>query len=154
MQRSNHSEILGDIPADITKLMMDITRIRSMEGIRRINYPKDYSRMEDIARLASVKYSNEIEGIVTSDERIREIVLRGGAPKDHSEEEIAGYRNALDLIHRESDRLGFNRDTILNLHSLLKTKGSNGSITNCVETNSHTRHIFSHFGFRLGNSGN
>lgn len=125
MHRFDYSEILGDIPADITKLMMDITRIRSMEGIRRINYPKDYSRMEDIARLASVKYSNEIEGIVTSDERIREIVLRSGAPKDHSEEEIAGYRNALDLIHRESDRLGFNRDTILNLHSLLKTKGSN-----------------------------
>ena len=96
-----------------------------MEGIRRSNYPKDYSRMENIARLASVKYSNEIEGIVTSDERIQEIVMRGGTPKDHSEEEIAGYRDALDLIHRESDRLRFDKDTILDLHSLLKTKESN-----------------------------
>ena len=125
MHRFDYSEILGDIPSDITKLMMDITKIRSMEGIRRSNYPKDYSRMEDIARLASVKYSNEIEGIVTSDERIQEIVMRGGTPKDHSEEEIAGYRDALDLIHRESDRLRFDKDTILDLHSLLKTKESN-----------------------------
>ena len=125
MHRFDYSEILGDIPSDITKLMMDITKIRSMEGIRRSNYPKDYSRMEDIARLASVKYSNEIEGIVTSDERIQEIVMRGGTPKDHSEEEIVGYRDALDLIHRESDRLRFDKDTILDLHSLLKTKESN-----------------------------
>ena len=124
MHRFDYSEILGDIPADITKLMMDITRIRSMEGIRRANYPKDYSSMEGIARLASIKYSNEIEGIVTSDERIREIVMRGGTPKNHSEEEIAGYRDALDLIHNESDRLGFDRNTILDLHTLLRTKES------------------------------
>ena len=124
MHRFDYSEILGDIPADIVKVMMDISSIRSVEGIRRASYPKDYSRMESIARLASVKFSNEIEGIVTSDERIREIVERGGAPKNHSEEEIAGYRDALDLIHREYGRLDFDNDTILDLHSLLRTKES------------------------------
>lgn len=122
MHRFDYSEILGDIPADIAKLMVDITRIRSMEELRRRTYPSDYSNMEGIARLASVKFSNEIEGIVTSDERIREIVLRGGAPNNHSEEEIAGYRDALDLIHRENSRMPFDDSTVLDLHSMLRTK--------------------------------
>ena len=125
MHRFDYSEILGDIPADITKLMMDITRIRALEGVRHAAYKKDYQAMESIAKLASVKYSNEIEGIVTSNERIEELVLRGGAPKNHSEEEIAGYRDALNLIHNNPGKMGLDRDTVLDLHSLLNTKGSN-----------------------------
>lgn len=124
MHRFDYSEILGDIPQDIAKMLADIAGIRSLECIRRAKYPKDYARMEGIAKLASVKYSNEIEGIVTSDERIRDIVMRGGTPNNHSEEEIAGYRDALNLIHTETESLGFNRDTILNLHSMLRTKRS------------------------------
>ena len=124
MHRFDYSEILGDIPVDISRLMMEITKIRSMEGVRRRNYPKDYTAMEGIARLASVKFSNEIEGIITSDERIKEIVQRGGVPKNHPENEIAGYRDALDLIHTETERVDFNNDTILDLHSLLRTKES------------------------------
>ena len=82
----DYSEILGSIPQDIARMMSEIAGIRSLEGVRRINYPKDYARMESIARLASIKYSNEIEGIATSDERLEEIIIRGGAPRNHSEE--------------------------------------------------------------------
>lgn len=124
MHGFDYSEILGDIPADIADLMMEITRIRSMEGVRRRAYPKDYSAMEGIARLASVKYSNKIEGIVSTDERIREIVQRGGVPMTHPEREIAGYRDALDLIHSDSASIMFDRETVLNLHSMLNAKGS------------------------------
>lgn len=124
MHRFDYSEILGDIPQDITRMMVDIARIRSMEGIRRMNYPKDYRAMENIAKLASVKYSNEIEGIVTTDERMREIVLRGGTPLNHPEAEISGYRDALNLIHTDAGSLNFDHETILNLHSMIGTKGS------------------------------
>jgi len=124
MHRFDYSEILGDLPQDITKMLTDITRIRTMEGVRRMNYPKDYIRIESIAKLASVKYSNEIEGIVTTDERIEEIVLRGGTPRNHSEEEISGYKDALDLIHSQHENIEFNRDTILKLHTMIHTKGS------------------------------
>ena len=103
---------------------MEITRIRSQESVRRSNYPKDYLRMENLAKIASVKYSNEIEGIVTSDERINEIVLRGGTPLNHSEEEIAGYRDALNRIHSENKTMRVDHDTIINLHSMINTKGS------------------------------
>jgi len=124
MHRFDYSEILGDLPQDIVRMLSEIARIRSMEGIRRREYPKDYGRMEEIARLASIKYSNEIEGIVTTDERIRDMVQRGGAPLNHPEAEIAGYRDALDRIHREHDVVRFNRKTIIGLHIMLHTKGS------------------------------
>ena len=124
MHRFDYSEILGDLPQDITKMMIEIAKIRSLESLRRTNYPKDYVRMENIAKLASIKYSNEIEGIVTSDDRLREIILRGGTPKNHTEEEIAGYRDALNRIHTDTGSLDFNKETILDLHSMLRTKGS------------------------------
>ena len=124
MHRFDYSEILGDLPQDIVRMLSEISRIRAMEGIRRREYPKDYGRMEEIAKLASVKYSNEIEGIVTTDERIRDLVLRGGAPLNHPEDEIAGYRDALDLIHREYNAVSFDRKTIIGLHTMLRTKGS------------------------------
>ena len=49
--------------------------------------------------IRSVKSSNAIEGIVTSDERISQIVQQNSAPLNHNEMEISGYRDTLNLIH-------------------------------------------------------
>ena len=45
MHRFDYSEILGDIPSDIVSLMVEITRVRGEERIRRSNYKSDYKRM-------------------------------------------------------------------------------------------------------------
>ena len=124
MHRFDYSELLGDIPSDIVRLMMDITKIRSMENIRHRNYAKDYEHLENIAKIASVKYSNAIEGIYTSDDRIREIVLRNSKPLTHSEKEIAGYTKALNEIHTNNQGLKFDKETIIRIHSHLDTKDS------------------------------
>ena len=64
--------------------------------------------MESIARVQSVKNSNAIEGIVTTDARIKEIVDGNSAPLNHNEMEIAGYRDVLDEIHtRHMEQLMF-----------------------------------------------
>ena len=124
MHRFDYSEILGDIPSDIVRLMMDITKIRSMENIRHLNYTKDYEHLENIAKIASVKYSNAIEGIYTSDDRIREIVLRNSKPLTDSEKEIAGYTKALNEIHTNNQGLKFDKETIIRIHSYLDTNDS------------------------------
>ena len=46
MHRFDYSEILGDLPQDIVRMLSEISRIRAMEGIRRKEYSKDYARME------------------------------------------------------------------------------------------------------------
>ena len=68
---------------------------------------------------SSVKSSNAIEGIVTSDERIAAIVNQDSAPLNHTEGEIAGYRDALNAVHLYHDILEFRQSDILRLHETM-----------------------------------
>ena len=78
-----------------------------------------FTELEAVAKIQSVKSSNEIEGIVTSDERIWAIVNQESKPLNHTEGEIAGYRDALNLIHLHHDKLDFRQSDILKLHETI-----------------------------------
>lgn len=77
-----------------------------------------YTELEKIARVQSVKSSNAIEGIITTDARIKEIVNKNSAPLNHSEREIAGYRDALDEIHSANKQMSMSENMILHIHKL------------------------------------
>src|SRR5450756_1135334 len=89
----------GMVPASIANLAGAIREIKAMESGHMDLFPDMFSSLEQIARVESVKGSNAIEGIVTTDQRIREIVNGNTAPLNHDEMEIVGYRDALDLVH-------------------------------------------------------
>ena len=78
MHRFDFSEMRGNIPQDIAELVSHIREIRALDGIRETRYAREFSKVQEIAKLKSVKYSNEIEGIATSDERLADIVLAAG----------------------------------------------------------------------------
>ena len=63
--------------------------------------------LENVAKIQSVKSSNEMEGIVTSDERIAQIVSQNSRPLNHNEQEISGYRDVLNAIHANFQNLKF-----------------------------------------------
>ncbi|MDR3292991.1 MAG: Fic family protein, partial [Clostridiales bacterium] len=63
--------------------------------------------------------SNAIEGIVTTDKRIEEIVNRSSAPLNHNEAEIAGYRDALNLVHSGHGSIDIKEADILRLHGIM-----------------------------------
>lgn len=69
-----------------------------------------------VAKIQSTSSSNKIEGIYTTDKRINEIVNQNLEPKNRNEEEIAGYRDILSLIHENYDYIDINHNTILQLH--------------------------------------
>ncbi len=69
-----------------------------------------------VAKIQSTSASNKIEGISTTDKRINEIVNQKLEPKNRNEEEIAGYRDVLSLIHENYDFIDINNNTILQLH--------------------------------------
>ena len=73
----------------------------------------------NIAKIQSAEYSNKLEGIKTTDSRIKELVSENVAPKDRNEEEIAGYRDVLKLIHENYDNIPLTPNIILQLHKLL-----------------------------------
>ena len=73
----------------------------------------------NIAKIQSTSSSNKIEGISTTDKRINEIVNQKLEPKNRNEEEIAGYRDVLSLIHENYEFIDINNNTILQLHKNL-----------------------------------
>ena len=69
-----------------------------------------------VAKIQSTSSSNKIEGIYTTDKRINEIVNQNLDPKNRNEEEIAGYRDVLSLIHDNYSFIDITPNTILQLH--------------------------------------
>ena len=79
-----------------------------------------------VAKIQSTSSSNKIEGIYTTDKRISEIVNQKLEPKNRNEEEIAGYRDVLSLIHENYNFIDITQNTILQLHrDLYKYTGYN-----------------------------
>ena len=110
------SEVMGPLPPDIPELIARIREINALSGVRSARYRSQLSRIEDMAKLNSVKYSNDIEGIATSDERLADIVLRHDVPRTHDENEIAGYRDALSAIHEDPSAFDLDEASVLGLH--------------------------------------
>lgn len=109
----------GMLPAGAVNLTGQIYELRAEARARKAAYETVFTELEAVARVQSVKSSNAIEGIVTSDQRIAEIVNRSSAPLDRDEAEIAGYRDALAAVHASRGALDFSRRDILGLHGLM-----------------------------------
>lgn len=109
----------GLLPADLLNLTSSIMELKTMAGVRKGEYTKIFTELEAVAKVQSVKSSNAIENIVTSDERIVAIVNQNSAPLNHNESEIAGYRDALNEIHLNYDALDFRQTDILHLHEMM-----------------------------------
>jgi Fic family protein len=109
----------GLLPAKLLNLTSNIYSLRTMAGMRKAEYAKVFTELEAVAKVQSVKSSNAIEGIVTSDDRIAAIVNQSSAPLNHNEAEIAGYRDALNAVHTGYEYIDFRNADILRLHETM-----------------------------------
>jgi len=107
------------MPANLLGITNSIAELKALDKIRKRDFQNIFTKLESIAKVQSVKGSNAIENIVTTDKRIEEIVNHSSAPLNHNEQEIAGYRDALNAIHNGFDNISLYEQTILNLHSVL-----------------------------------
>lgn len=87
--------------------------------------PEALEKLVEIAKIKSTEASNAIEGIVTTDTRIRQLVEQKTTPKNRSEQEIAGYRDVLSIIHESFDAIPITRNYILQLHKILYSHTNN-----------------------------
>ena len=74
------------------------------------------SELLEIAKIQSTEASNRIEGIITTDDRLKKLVLNKTTPKSRSEREIAGYRDVLETIHESYAYMPPRPGMILQLH--------------------------------------
>ena len=91
------------------------------------------SNLLEVAKIQSTEASNRIEGIITTDDRLKKIVREKTMPQTRSEKEIAGYRDVLATIHESHDYIPPKPTVILQLHrDLYKFSGKSigGSFKN------------------------
>lgn len=80
----------------------------------------------EVAKIQSTTSSNRIEGIATSDTRMRELMSQKTVPRNRNEQEIAGYRDVLATIHESHDFISVTPNVLLQLHRDLYSKQSQG----------------------------
>ena len=81
--------------------------------------PEELEKLVEIAKVQSTEASNAIEGIVTTNTRIKQLVEEKTTPKNRNEQEIAGYRDVLNIIHESFDAIPISQNYILQLHKIL-----------------------------------
>ena len=87
--------------------------------------PEELEKLVEIAKIQSTEASNAIEGIVTTSTRIRQLVEEKTTPKNRDEQEIAGYRDVLSIIHESFDAILLTRNYILQLHKIMYSHMNN-----------------------------
>ena len=80
--------------------------------------PEVLAALRDQAMIQSAESSNRIEGVTVLANRLRPLVLGGAKPRDRSEEELAGYRRALDWVFSRKRAVSITPDVIRRLHAL------------------------------------
>ncbi len=105
------SEILGYIAA--------IYKEAGKQELYLKQRPEELDKLVEIAKIQSTEASNAIEGIVTTSTRIRQLVEEKTTPRNRDEQEIAGYRDVLNIIHENFDAIPITQNFILQLHKIL-----------------------------------
>lgn len=126
MRTFNYSKIRTQKwDSDILSLIAAIYKEAGKQEMYLKQRPEELERLVEIAKIQSTEASNAIEGIVTTSTRIRQLVEEKTTPKNRDEQEIAGYRDALNIIHENFDAIPITQNYILQLHKILYSHMNN-----------------------------
>ena len=101
---------------DIVSLLTQIHEFKGEQNLFIEANSDTLTQLVEIAKIQSTEASNKIEGIYTSDERLKKIVLAKTMPRTRNEQEIAGYRDVLATIHESYEYIPLRPSMILQLH--------------------------------------
>lgn len=120
MRTFNYSEIKNQKwDSEILGLVAAIYKEVGKQELYLKQRPEELEKLVEIAKIQSTEASNAIEGIVTTNTRIRQLVEDRTTPKNRDEQEIAGYRDVLNVIHDNFDIIPASQNYILQLHKIL-----------------------------------
>ena len=101
---------------DIVRYLTEIHEYKGKQHLIADRYADVLDRLVEVAKIQSTESSNKIEGIYTSDEALKKIVLNKTMPKNRNEREIAGYRDVLGIIHESYEHIPIRSTFFLQLH--------------------------------------
>lgn len=101
---------------DIVALLTQIHEFKGEQNLFIEANSDTLTQLVEVAKIQSTEASNKIEGIYTSDKRLKKIVLDKTTPRTRNEQEIAGYRDVLATIHESYEYIPLRPTMILQLH--------------------------------------
>lgn len=104
------------LPMNIVRMLTTINEYKGKRDLYKKQSPQILKTLKDVAIIQSAESSNRIEGIYTSNKRLREIMDNKIEPRDRSESEIAGYRDVLNTVHNDFDAIPVKSSVLLQLH--------------------------------------
>ena len=126
MRTFNYSEIKNQKwDSDILGLIAAIYKEAGKQELYLKQRPQELEKLVEIAKIQSIEASNAIEGIVTTNTRIKQLVEEKTTPRNRDEQEIAGYHDALNIIHESFDAIPITQNYILQLHKILYSHMNN-----------------------------
>src|SRR5712692_7670341 len=115
------SEPLPAIPAATSWYLADLGQALGKQELFTKQAPQKLKVLREHALIESAVSSNRIEGVEVAQNRVGTIVFGKAALRDRDEEEVRGYRKALDLVHTKGAALPVTEETIRKLHSLSRS---------------------------------
>ena len=106
------------VPVGTGWLLGECMEARGKQELWTRQRPEVLAALREQAVIQSVESSNRIEGVTVAGDRLRPVVLGKSKPRDRSEEELAGYRKALDWIFTRKFTMTVEPKVILRLHSM------------------------------------
>ena len=106
------------LPLGAVWLVSSIAEYKGKQELYSKQSPQILKALVEMALIESAESSNRIEGVTVDKNRLKPLILGHSKPRDRSEQEVAGYRNSLDLIHRKHKTLEITPETIKKLHEL------------------------------------
>jgi len=100
--------------------MNSISEYKGKQELYAKQSPQILKTLLEAALIESAESSNRIEGVTVDKVRLKPLVIGHSKPRDRSEEEVAGYRKALDLIHAKHKSLRITPEIIKELHRLCR----------------------------------
>lgn len=108
------------IPATTSWYLADLGEARGKQDLFTKQFPQKLKVLRENAMIESAVSSNRIEGVTVDQARIKTVVFGKSILRDRDEEEVRGYRDALNLIHEQGRGLPLTEETLLNLHRLCR----------------------------------
>jgi Fic family protein len=117
MRSLNYKETYQELlTPEIVSYLAQIHEQKGQQNLFVEAHKDELSELLEIAKIQSTEASNRIEGIITTDDRLKKIVWNKITPQNRNEREIAGYCDVLATIHENYDYMPVHPGMILQLH--------------------------------------
>lgn len=104
---------------EVLALIASIYKYAGKQELYLKQKPEELNKLIEIAKIQSTEASNAIEGIRTTNTRLKQLMVEKTTPQNRNEQEIAGYRDVLQMVHEHFEAFAISKNYILQMHKIL-----------------------------------